>query len=144
MSSGFTGFESRIRVGKDIGIPSQDNRGDVELVKAITVTASSQLVSARLPDNAAGTRPPYFVMASAFGVSAGTSLKFGAPGNPTKYASLTGLNAVQATVMNVSAANYRSIGGDIVIAVSAVSGSNPAAGGGTLYIPYIITQDGAL
>jgi hypothetical protein len=138
---GSTTFTNRIRVGKDIGIPTQDTRSEVEMIKMIVVTASSQLVSAKLPDNAAMTRPPYFVMASAFGVSAGTSLKLGAPGNPTKYASLTGLNAVQATNMNVSAANIRSIGGDIVVAVSAVSGSNPAGGGGNLYIPFIITQD---
>lgn len=134
-------FTNRIKVGEDNGIPSQDTRGTTELIQAITVTASSQLVSARLPTNAALTRPPYFVMSSAFGVSAGTKIGFGAPGNNNKYATLTGLNAVQATVMNVSAANIRNVGGDFIIAVSAVSGSNPAAGGGVIYIPYIITQD---
>ena len=138
MSSGFT---NRIKVGEDNGIPSQDTTGTAELIQAITVSASSQNVSARLPTNAALTRPPYFVMSSAFSVSAGTKLSFGVPGNINKYATLTGLNAVQATVMNVSAANIRSVGGDFVIAVSAVSGSNPAAGGGVVYIPYIITQD---
>lgn len=138
---GKSGFSNRIRVGKDVGIPSQDTTSEVELTKMIVVTAASQLVSAKLPDNAALSRPPYFVMASAFAISAGVRLSFGAPGNISKYAQLTGLNAVQATVMNVSAVNIRSVGGDIVIAVSAVSGATSAAGGGNLYIPYIITQD---
>lgn len=138
---GKTTFTNRIRVGKDIGIPSQDTQSEVELVKIITVTASSQLVSAKLPDNAALSRPPYFVNSSAFSVSGGTRLSFGAPGNINKYATVILSNVVQATVMNVSAANIRNVGGDVVIAVSAVSGANPNAGGGNLYIPFVITQD---
>lgn len=132
---------TRFKVGEDIGIPSKNTIGVAELIKEIVVTASSQLVSAALPTNCALTRPPYMVMSSAFAVSAGTRISFGAPGNINKYATLTGLNAVQATVMNVSAANIRNIGGDIVIAVSAVSGANPTAGGATIYIPYLITSD---
>jgi ABC-type transporter Mla maintaining outer membrane lipid asymmetry permease subunit MlaE len=138
---GSSTFTNRIRVGKDVGIPTQDTRGEVGLIKMVVVTAASQLVSAKLPDNAALISPPYFVMASAFAISAGVRLSLGVPGNINKYAQLTGLNAVQATVMNVSAANIRSVGGDIVITVSAVSGATSAAGGGNLYIPYIITQD---
>jgi len=140
--TGFTGFGSRIRVGTDNGVITQDTRAEVELIKAIEVTGGSKLVSAALPANASLTRAPYVIMSSAFAVSAGTRIGFGSPGNITKYASLTGLNAVQATVMNVSAVNMRSVGGDIVIAVSAVSGANPTAGGATIFIPFIITQDG--
>lgn len=142
--TGFTGFQSRIRVGIDNGVPTQDNRGEVELVKVIEVTGASKMVSAALPQYASLTRPPYIVMSSAFAVSAGTKISFGTPSNINKYATLTGLNAVQATVMNVSALNIRSVGGDIAIAVSAVSGANPTAGGATIYIPYVITQDGSL
>ena len=140
--TGFTGFNSRIRVGTDVGVPSKNTLSDVELIETIEVTGGSKLVSAALPNNASLTRAPYIVMSSAFAVSAGTRISFGSPGNITKYASLTGLNAVQATVMNVSAVNMRSVGGDIVIAVSAVSGANPTAGGATIFIPFIITQDG--
>ena len=142
--SGFTGFQSRIRVGVDNGIPTQNNIGDVELIKAIEVTGGSKMVSAALPQNASLSRPPFVVMSSAFAVSAGTRISFGSPGNINKYATLSGLNAVQATIMNVSAVNIRNVGGDIVIAVSAASGANPTAGGATIYIPYIITQDGSL
>lgn len=140
--TGFTGFQSRIRVGTDVGVPTKNTLSDVELVEAIEVTGGSKMVSAALPAGASLTRPPFFVMSSAFAVSAGTRIGFGSPGNINKYATLTGLNAVQATIMNVSAVNIRNIGGDIVIAVSAVSGANPTAGGGILYIPFIITQDG--
>lgn len=142
--SGFTRFPSRVLVGNDNGVPSQDNTGQCELIKAIEVTGASKLVSAALPQFASFTRAPYFVMSSAFAVSAGTRIGLGSPGNINKYATLTGLNAVQATVMNVSAVNIRNVGGDIVVAVSAVSGANPTAGGGVIYIPYIITQDGAV
>lgn len=134
-------FTNRIKVGESFGIPSKDTIGTTELIKTIQVTASSQLVSAALPTNASLTRPPYLVMSSAFGVSAGVRINFGVPGNVNKYATISGLNAVQATVMNVSALNIRDIGGDIVITVSAVSGSNPAAGGGVIHIPYIISRD---
>lgn len=142
--TGFTRFPSRAGVGIDNGVPSQDNTGWFPLIKAIEVTGGSKLVSAALPSNASLIRAPYFVMSSAFAVSAGTRLSFGAPGNINKYATLAGLNAVQATAMNVSAANIRSVGGDVVVAVSAASGANPTAGGGVLYIEYMITQDGAV
>jgi len=142
--TGFTGFQSRIRVGTNNGVSTQDTRAEVELIKAIEVTGGSKLVSAALPANASLTRPPFFVMSSAFAVSAGTRISFGSPGNINKYATLNGLNAVQATAMIVSAANIRNVGGDVVIAVSAASGANPVAGGGVLYIPFIITQDGAV
>jgi hypothetical protein len=139
--SGFSRFETRVRVGVDGGIPSKDTSSEVELIKAVTVTGAATLVSGALPSNSALTRAPFMVMSSAFAVSAGTKISFGAPGNINKYATLTGLNAVQATALTVSATNIRSVGGDFVIAVSAVSGANPTAGGATIYIPYIITQD---
>lgn len=142
--SGYTRFPSRVRVGTDNGVPSQDTTVEVELIKKIEVTGGSKMVSAALPLGAEMTRAPYFVMSSAFGVSAGTRIGLGAPGNINKYATLNGLNAVQATVMNVSALNIRNIGGDIVIAVSAASGANPTAGGGIIYIPHIINADGAV
>lgn len=134
-------FTNRIKVGENLGNPTKDTTGTAELIKNITLTGASVMVSGAFPSNAAFTRPPYLVMSSAFAVSAGTTIKLGVPGNVNKYATLSGLNAVQSTAMNVSAINIRNVGGDFVVTVSAVSGANPTAGGASLYLPYIITQD---
>lgn len=140
--SGFSRFPTRVRVGVDNGIPSQDTTSEVEMIKRVIVTAGSILVSGRMPDNAELTRSPFLVMSSSFATSAGVRVSFGAPGNINKYATIGSLNTVQATAMAVSALNIRSVGGDFVVAVSAVSGANPAGGGFTLNIPFIINQDG--
>lgn len=140
--SGFTKFPSRVRVGSDNGVPSQDTTSEVELIKRVIVTAGTILVSARMPDNSELVRPPFLVMSSSFATSAGVRISYGIQGNINKYATLSSLNTIQATAMNVSAVNMRSVGGDFVVAVSAVSGANPAGGGFTLNIPYIINQDG--
>jgi len=138
--TGKTTFTNRIRVGQDVGNTTKDTLSEVHLVKRIQFT-NSTVTSAALPANADLVGKPWLTMTSAFSVSAGTTLSLGIPGNINKYATLVGLNAVQATVMNTSAANMRGLGGDILISVTAASGANPTAGGGVLYIPYVITQN---
>jgi hypothetical protein len=138
---GKTTFTNRIRVGKDIGVPSQDTTSEVKLIKRVVVTAGTVLVSACLPDNSELVGAPYLVMSSSFATSAGVRVSFGVQGNINKYATVPSLNTVQATAMAVSAANIRSVGGNFVVAVSAVSGANPSGGGFNLYIPFVINQD---
>jgi hypothetical protein len=139
--TGFTRFQNRVRVGLDNGVPSQDTTSEVKLIKRVVVTAGTILASASMPDNAELVGAPYLVMSSAFATSAGVRVSYGAPGNINKYATIASLNTLQATAMAVSAANIRSVGGDFVVAVSAVSGANPSGGGFNLYIPFVIKQD---
>lgn len=142
--SGFTRFPSRVRVGTDNGVPTQDTSSEVEMIKRVVVTAGTILVSGALPANAELSRAPFLVMSSSFATSAGVRVSFGVPGNINKYATIGSLNTVQATAMAVSALNIRNVGGDFIVAVSAVSGANPAGGGFTLNIPFTINQDGAV